>query len=406
MFLQRGRWCWPGFGRGAISRWNGPRASNINWFRGSAARNLSGFSALARSFAARSADRLHSLPGRLANTFHGGTFASHGSALALDRGGLDDRRNAIDHRIPWPAWWMDSRVENDISAWIPLAWASLANAVGESGHPGALPQDYGNHHDLLNLLGIAALQRGNVIEIAGQLVGVDAACSGIQSLQASLMASFFLWGNFKLSLRPGLALLFAGMFLSSALNLGRVIVLTYCAHQFGAQNQTLHDWIGGIATLLILGGIFFVAIRLRSFCKAAATESERTVQSVNEASINLSLDSSLSLARQAIVFAAFLMIPFLASLVLRSDYEGELAIRPRWQVNVDNLPAGWNVRAFSSTPSQAEMLRYTDWAAFHVHTSTVFGPTSSICSGGPGKACRAWRFITLRRFACLQLDGR
>ena len=47
---------------------------------------------------------------------------------------------------------------------------------------------------LLNLGGIAALQRGNTIETAGQLVGVDGACSGIQSLQASLMASLFLWG--------------------------------------------------------------------------------------------------------------------------------------------------------------------------------------------------------------------
>jgi exosortase len=221
---------------------------------------------------------------------------------------------------------------------------------------------------LLNLSGIAAFQRGNVIEIAGQLVGVDAACSGIQSLQASLMASCFLCGTFKLPLRPGLALLFAGMFISSAVNLVRVIVLTYCAHQFGAQNQTLHDWVGGIATLLILGGVFFVAIRLRSFCKAAEAESERTVPSCDDAFVKFSVDTSLSLACQAILFAAFLMIPFLASLVLRSHHEGESAIRPRWRVDVDNLPAGWSVRAFSSTPAQAEMLRYTDWAAFHVHT--------------------------------------
>jgi exosortase len=222
---------------------------------------------------------------------------------------------------------------------------------------------------LLNLMGIAALQRGNVIEIAGQLVGVDAACSGIQSLQASLMVSFFLWGNFKLSLRPGLALLFAGMVLSGVLNLGRVIILTYSAHQLGAQNQTLHDWVGGIATLLCMGGIFFVAIRLRSFCKASSAESKRTVQSLNEASMNLCHSSSLSLARQAIVLAALLMIPFLASSVLRSDHEGESGIRPRWQMDFDRIPTEWSVQAYSSTPAQAEMLRYTDWAAFHVRTA-------------------------------------
>jgi exosortase len=222
---------------------------------------------------------------------------------------------------------------------------------------------------LLNLWGIAAFQRGNVIEITGQLVGVDAACSGIQSLQASLMASSFLWGSFKLPLRRGLALLITGAFLSSALNLGRVIVLTYCAQQFGTQNQTLHDWVGGIATLLILGGIFLVAVRLRASCKAPATESERAIQFLNEPFINRSLDSSISLAPQAIVFAAFLMIPLLANVILGPDTEGESAIRPRWKVDLDNLPAGWSVRAFSPTPSQAEMLRYTDWAGFHVRTS-------------------------------------
>ena len=44
----------------------------------------------------------------------------------------------------------------------------------------------------LNLLGITAVQRGNVIELQTGSVGFDEPCSGIRSLQAVLMLALFL----------------------------------------------------------------------------------------------------------------------------------------------------------------------------------------------------------------------
>ena len=44
----------------------------------------------------------------------------------------------------------------------------------------------------LNLFHISAVQHGNVIEVKTGLVGVDEACSGVRSLQATLMVSLFL----------------------------------------------------------------------------------------------------------------------------------------------------------------------------------------------------------------------
>lgn len=242
---------------------------------------------------------------------------------------------------------------------------------------------------LFNLVGIAALQRGNTIEIAGQIVGVDAACSGIQSLQAGLMASLFLWGCFRLPVLRGLLLQAAGVLISIALNLGRVIALTWCAHRFGPQNQALHDWIGGTATLLIFGGILLIAIRLRRIfpSTAANLENANGLQPLQSEALSrqsaprresqssrfqfrlparrVAAESSFSLALQAVLLTAFLMIPFSARAIVGSGNDKETAL-PRWRVDLDDLPAGWSIRALSATSLQTAMLRYTDWAGFRV----------------------------------------
>ena len=46
--------------------------------------------------------------------------------------------------------------------------------------------------DLVGWFGIPAVPHGNVIEVATGMVGIDEACSGIRSFQASLMISLFL----------------------------------------------------------------------------------------------------------------------------------------------------------------------------------------------------------------------
>jgi len=46
--------------------------------------------------------------------------------------------------------------------------------------------------ELLGWLDIPALQRGNLIELGTGTVGIDEACSGIRSFQATLMISLFL----------------------------------------------------------------------------------------------------------------------------------------------------------------------------------------------------------------------
>lgn len=49
--------------------------------------------------------------------------------------------------------------------------------------------------EILGWIGIPAMQHGNVIELTTGSVGIDKACSGIRSLQATLMLSLF-FGEF------------------------------------------------------------------------------------------------------------------------------------------------------------------------------------------------------------------
>jgi exosortase len=46
--------------------------------------------------------------------------------------------------------------------------------------------------EILNVIGIPAVQLGNVIEVGSGFVGIDEACTGIRSLQATFMVSLFL----------------------------------------------------------------------------------------------------------------------------------------------------------------------------------------------------------------------
>ena len=61
--------------------------------------------------------------------------------------------------------------------------------------------DAGATVELLGWLGIPAMPHGNVIEVATGEVGIDEACSGIRSFQATLMLSLFLGEWYQLT-RP------------------------------------------------------------------------------------------------------------------------------------------------------------------------------------------------------------
>jgi exosortase len=67
---------------------------------------------------------------------------------------------------------------------------------------------------LLNLSHIAALQHGNLIEVKSGILGIDEACSGVRSLQASVMVAFFLGELYRASFRRRTLFLLAGILIA------------------------------------------------------------------------------------------------------------------------------------------------------------------------------------------------
>ncbi|MDQ6765789.1 MAG: archaeosortase/exosortase family protein [Verrucomicrobiota bacterium] len=99
--------------------------------------------------------------------------------------------------------------------------------------------------ELLNVFGIIAVQRGNVIELTNGLLGVEDACSGIRSLQSTFMLSLFFGEFYALTKLRRFALVLIGLALAFAFNLARTFILGWIAAHHGvAAISQWHDPAG------------------------------------------------------------------------------------------------------------------------------------------------------------------
>lgn len=110
--------------------------------------------------------------------------------------------------------------------------------------------------ETLGLLGIPAVQHGNVVETVGGSVGIDEACSGIRSLQATLMLSLFLGEFYRLSVVRRLWIVPLGVGISFVSNLARTTVLAWVAANRGLV--TLNRWHDSMGVSILL--MAFVAL--------------------------------------------------------------------------------------------------------------------------------------------------
>lgn len=125
--------------------------------------------------------------------------------------------------------------------------------------------------ELLGWLGIPAMPHGNVIEVATGMVGIDEACSGIRSFQATLMISLFLGEFYSLGLARRVVCVFAGFALSFLFNLARMSLLVWVAARNGVPAiESWHDPAG----VTILVACFFCLWGLGVLLKSKRQKSE------------------------------------------------------------------------------------------------------------------------------------
>ena len=116
--------------------------------------------------------------------------------------------------------------------------------------------------EFLNLLGVPAQLEGNVIRVNSGLVGVNEACSGVRSLQTSLMIGLLFGELQRLTIARRLALIIATIVLALIANVGRALLLVWLAATRGlAAMERGHD-IAGYAVLLVVftGAIALAAL--------------------------------------------------------------------------------------------------------------------------------------------------
>ena len=156
--------------------------------------------------------------------------------------------------VPWPT---------------PVEWPVIQ---------GLTRADAGTTVELMGGLGIPALPHGNVIEVATGEVGIDEACSGIRSFQATLMISLFLGELYQLTFLRRLGLVFSGFALSFVFNLARMSVLVWvAAHQGIGAIAKWHDPTG----VTILLACFFALWGLGVWLARSKTVTHATPSTIS-----------------------------------------------------------------------------------------------------------------------------
>lgn len=249
--------------------------------------------------------------------------------------------------------------------------------------------------DCLNWLGIPCLQRGNVIELSNGLVGIDEACSGIQSLLSSLMASVFLGAYLRLTTWRRLVLVGAGIGTAVIGNVIRIIVLTKAVQQQGqAGFEKAHDPVGMWASTGIFLTLGLMAWFMRPRLEKADTSGVKAA--VPQA----------PLKHSGVILVAVLVLPVL-SMLLWTAVAGssrDVLDSPHWLVRTDPPPPGWSVRADTFTREEQRLLQFTEggawlfkrdlsipayivhmfWSADRTIPSQAFGHSAQICLPSAG----------------------
>jgi len=235
--------------------------------------------------------------------------------------------------VPWPNT-IEEQVTNQLLSWVVL-----------------------NTVFLLNLGGVAASQIGNAIQISTGVVGIDNACSGIQSLQAGLMASIFLTFFFRLGLKKSIFLLVTVLALAVGFNFLRTLALVVITHHHPDNGlERFHDSIGLTITVLLFLSSALIAWKMSD--KKAA----------EPVGIDLQVKRFLPIP----LAAPFLLLPILAwlgLLYLTQNVQTRKTETPEWILQTALLPAGWKARPLPFDPVEKSKLRWDSAEGYQVQSA-------------------------------------
>jgi exosortase len=117
--------------------------------------------------------------------------------------------------------------------------------------------------EALRWMNVPAVRSGNLISIAGGTLGVEEACSGIRSLQTTVVTAWFVGELNHLRWRARLGLVAAGVLAAFLTNVGRTVGLSALAVRSGLDTaNSWHDAVGLTATAINIAVILFAGSRI------------------------------------------------------------------------------------------------------------------------------------------------
>ncbi len=129
---------------------------------------------------------------------------------------------------------------------------------------GLMRADTAINVEVLNVIGIPAVQLGNVIEIGTGYVGIDEACTGVRSLQATFMVSLFFGELYEFNVVRRIILVVAGAAIAFFCNLVRTFLLVWIGADKGEEAiKKWHDPAGLSILLVCLAALWLLSIWLR-----------------------------------------------------------------------------------------------------------------------------------------------
>lgn len=203
--------------------------------------------------------------------------------------------------------------------------------------------------DSLHLLGIPAIQNGNIIELARTTVGVEDACSGVRSLLSCIYAGFFFSATYVQRWMSRGAIIVLAPFLAIGMNFIRSLFLTLLANYGTDITGLWHDATGyailGI-TAVILG---VLAIGLEKLENAHA----EPLTPETDSSIDLKVRVGSRILLSGYSFAAICLAVF-AFLARPTPPQNEPA--PEMLDFLPPEPAGWKIATSNGLGRFADIL--------------------------------------------------
>lgn len=212
----------------------------------------------------------------------------------------------------------------------------------------------GNVISALHCLGIAALQHGNLIELARTTVGVEEACSGIRSLVSCVFAGFFLSAFLLRRLWARGLLVAVAAPLAIGMNFVRSLVLTLLANDGVDIGGIWHDATGfavlGLTSAILIGLALLLEPRRQAVPSAPPAVSTRAI-SMRALVLN-----------HAVLAVALLLGSALTVFFIIQTRPADRAPQPAPDLAalLPSAPAGWQVHSNTDLNRFADTLQTND----------------------------------------------